>query len=223
MKSKYLIKVIASSLMFPFMLFLCAHKMNYFQGWLFLSLNLLSGFMNYWTIRNNEALMRERSTIGSNAKKWDIQILRSFFILYLINVMVAGYDSGRYQWSPNFGWGYYLIGILLFILGQIIFLTARSQNTFFSTMVRIQTDREHTVCSTGLYSIVRHPGYLGMILSLFSFPFITGSLWSFIPTTLGIVLVVIRTNLEDKTLLNELEGYRAYAEKTKNKLIPNIW
>lgn len=109
------------------------------------------------------------------------------------------------------------------IIGQIIFLTARSQNNFFSSVVRIQKDRGHVVCDTGLYKTIRHPGYLGMIISLIGLPFITTSIWSVIPTLIAIILLLIRTTLEDITLINELEGYDEYARKTRYKLIPLIW
>lgn len=223
MKIKFLIKSLFTSTIFSLILFLSAGKVNYFQGWLFLITNIISAFMNFWTIRNNEELMNERSKIGENAKNWDKRILGISALIYLLNVVLAGLDSGRFHWSPNFNWSFYVTGIILSIAGQIIFLTARSQNNYFSSIVRIQTDREHKVCDTGLYKTVRHPGYLGMTISLLSTPFITGSIWSFVTTSIAVILLIIRTHLEDKTLMNELNGYKEYAEKTKNKLIPKIW
>lgn len=132
--------------------------------------------MNFYTIRNNEELMDERSKVGGNAKSWDKKIL----------------------------------GI-------------SAQNNYFSSIVRIQADRGHKVCDTGLYKIVRHPGYLGMTVSLLSVPFITGSVWSFITTSVAVILLFVRTSLEDKTLIEELYGYKEYAKKTKYKLIPKVW
>jgi protein-S-isoprenylcysteine O-methyltransferase Ste14 len=99
----------------------------------------------------------------------------------------------------------------------------RSQNNFFSTVMRIQKDRGHVVCDTGLYKIVRHPGYLGMIISLMGLPLITTSVWSIIPTFIAIILLLIRTSLEDKTLISELDGYAGYTRKTRYKLIPLVW
>lgn len=223
MKVKFLVKTLLTSIIFSLILFLSAGRINYFQGWLFLITNIISGFLNFWTIRNNEELMNERSRVGENAKSWDKKILGISAMIYLLNVILAGLDSGRFQWSPNFNWSFYTIGIIFSIVGQIIFLTARNQNNYFSSIVRIQTDREHKVCDTGLYKIVRHPGYLGMTISLLSVPFITGSIWSFVTTFIAIILLFIRTYLEDKTLMNELKGYKQYAEKTTNKLIPEIW
>jgi len=141
----------------------------------------------------------------------------------LIIIIIAGLDSGRFLWTANFSWIISISGVVVMIIGQVVFLTARSQNCFFSSVVRIQRERGHVVCDTGLYKTVRHPGYLGMILSLVGIPFITTSMWSIIPTLIAIMLLLIRTSLEDKTLKSELDGYMEYSNKTRYKLIPLIW
>jgi protein-S-isoprenylcysteine O-methyltransferase Ste14 len=52
---------------------------------------------------------------------------------------------------------------------------------------------------------------------------VLGSLWALIPTALGLVMIIIRTSLEDKTLQEELFGYLEYSQQVKYKLIPGIW
>lgn len=223
MKLNFLLKTSMTSIIFSLILFISAGKIEYFQGWLFLVTNIITGLMNFWSIRNDEALMNERSKMGDNVKSWDKKILGISALVYVLNVIVAGLDSGRFQWSPDFHWSLYTFGILLTLAGQILFLTARKQNRFFSSVVRIQKDRGHKVCDTGLYKIVRHPGYLGMTVSLISIPLITGSVWSSITTIIAVVLLFVRTSLEDKTLLSELDGYREYSEKTRDRIVPNVW
>ena len=137
--------------------------------------------------------------------------------------IIAGLDSGRYHWSPDFHWSLSLAGILLTATGQLLFLIAQKQNKFFSSTVRIQTDREHTVCDTGLYKFIRHPAYLGSIIQSVGFPLLFGSFWSIIPIGMMIILLITRAALEDKTLKNELKGYPEYTNKTRYKLIPYVW
>jgi protein-S-isoprenylcysteine O-methyltransferase Ste14 len=221
--AKFLTRTIVTSLVFSLILFVSAGKTDYFQGWLFLVTNVVTGMLNYWTIRKDEDLMNERSTIGNDAKSWDKKILGISALVYVLNVVLAGLDSGRFKWSPPFHWSTYAVGVAMTLAGQVIFLAARKQNKYFSSVVRIQRDRGHRVCDTGLYRIVRHPGYLGMIISLCSIPLITGSLWCGITTGLAVILLLIRTYLEDQTLQRELEGYSAYCKKTRNRLIPLIW
>ncbi|MEI6062454.1 MAG: isoprenylcysteine carboxylmethyltransferase family protein [Bacteroidota bacterium] len=115
------------------------------------------------------------------------------------------------------------MGAILTASGQLVFLIAQKQNKFFSSTVRIQTDREHIVCETGLYKIVRHPAYMGAIIQTSGFPLLFGSLWSILPVCVLIILFITRTALEDSTLRNELKGYPEYCEKTRYKIIPYVW
>ena len=223
MKAKFLFKILITTLIFSLILFISAGKANYFQGWIFLTINILSAFMNYWTIRNEPELMNERSKVGDGSKSWDKKILAFSSLVYLFNIVIAGLDSGRFQWSPDFHWSIYVLGIGLTITGQVVFLIARNENKFFSSVVRIQSDRGHTVCNTGIYKFIRHPGYLGMIISFIGFPFITGSVWSTTTTVAAIILLILRTHFEDETLKSELTGYIDYTKNTKYRLIPKIW
>ena len=96
-------------------------------------------------------------------------------------------------------------------------------NAYFSTAVRIQTDRGHTVCRTGPYRYVRHPGYLGFILQSIAVPILLGSLWALVPGIVAAALMVVRTALEDRTLQAELLGYQQYSREVRYRLIPGIW
>ncbi len=222
-KVKLLMKGFVTNIIFSAILFICAGRMNYTQGWIFLSINILATLMNYFTIRKNSELINERSKLGEGIKSWDKLLLGLSAVIYVIIVIIAGLDSGRFRWTQNFNWIIVISGVSLTFMGQILFLTARSQNNFFSTVVRIQKDRGHIVCDMGLYKTIRHPGYLGMMLSLMGLPFITTSIWSIIPALIAIILLLIRTSLEDKTLMIELDGYVEYTKKTRYKLIPLVW
>jgi protein-S-isoprenylcysteine O-methyltransferase Ste14 len=223
MNAKFLVKTLTASLIFSLLLFFCAGKLDYYQGWIFLGTNMITALMNFWTIRNDTDLMDERSKVREGVKSWDKIILGLSALTYVLNIVIAGLDSGRFHWSPNFHWGVYIFGIALTLIGQAVFLTARKENKYFSSVVRIQTDRGHAVCNTGIYKMVRHPGYLGMTISLVGFPFMTGSVMSIIPTFVAIILLAVRTYFEDETLKNELSGYAEYTQMTRKRLIPKIW
>jgi protein-S-isoprenylcysteine O-methyltransferase Ste14 len=179
--------------------------------------------LNYTVLKPDSDLLNERTKPGEGSKKWDKNLLGLSFLITIIMYTLAGLDSGRFHWSPNFHCSLSLIGIFLTASGQLLFLKAQKQNKFFSSIVRIQTDRDHTVCDTGLYKIVRHPAYLGSIIQLLGFPLLFGSLWSILPVGLLIVLHVTRTYLEDKTLKKELSGYLEYSRNTRYKIIPFVW
>lgn len=223
MKASYIIKHSVGTMFFFLILFICAGRLNYWQGVIYVIVALIMFILNYTALKVDSELLIERSKPGEGTKKWDKLILGLSFIASISMYLVAGLDSGRYHWSPKFHWSLFLLGLLLTVCGQLLFLFAQKQNKFFSSTVRIQYDREHTVSQTGLYKIVRHPAYLGSIIQSIGFPLFLESLWSIIPISLLIILRIVRTYLEDKTLINELKGYIEYSNKTKFKIIPYVW
>jgi protein-S-isoprenylcysteine O-methyltransferase Ste14 len=223
MKLSYLIKPFVGTFVFFAIIFVSAGRIDYWQGLIYLSIGFTMFVLNYTALRIDAELLKERSKPGEGTKKWDKIILGLSLLVTISMYITAGLDSGRYHWSPDFHWSIYLLGSLLTAFGQLIFLIAQKQNRFFSSTVRIQTDRKHIVCETGLYKIVRHPAYLGSIIQALGFPLLFGSFWSFIPICVLIALLITRTSLEDKTLKNELTGYLSYSGKTRYKIIPGIW
>jgi len=219
---KYFIKSFFGISFFFIFMFIAAGKINYPEGWIYFAVSIFGLIINMATTKNND-LIKERSKPGFNTQSWDKKILSSLAILTIIPYILAGLDSGRFNWSGHFDFRITILGVLFMIIGQIIFTTAKYQNNFFSSVARIQTERNHTVHDQGLYKIIRHPGYLGMILSWLGFPLILNSLYSFIPVLMAIILLIIRTSLEDKLLTNELTGYKEYMQKTKYKILPFVW
>jgi len=223
MKTRYLIKHLAGTCLFFAVIFISAGRINYWQGLVYVLTGLVMFTLNYTVLRIDPELSQERSKPGENTKKWDRTILGLSFLATMLMFVIAGLDSGRYHWSPGFHPIVYLSGIILTAAGQLLFLIAQKQNRFFSSTARIQKERGHTVCDTGIYKVIRHPAYLGSIIQSAGFPLIFGSLWSIIPVLGMILLLIIRTNLEDQMLKAELSGYLSYAEKVRFKIIPFVW
>jgi len=223
MKASLFIKQTLGMLLFFAVIFISAGRFIYWQGLVYVIVGLFMYIMSFTALRIDSELMKERSKPGEGAKQWDKLILGLSFLATIGMYVIAGLDSGRYHWSPDFHWSLFITGIILTILGQLVFLIAQKQNKFFSSTVRIQKDRGHTVCETGPYKVVRHPAYLGSIIQAIGFPLLFGSLWSIIPVSISIILLITRTYLEDKTLKNELKGYTEYTHKTSYRLIPYLW
>jgi protein-S-isoprenylcysteine O-methyltransferase Ste14 len=222
-KTKFILNAFISSLLFSIVLFISAGRIDYLQGWAYLFTSITTTLMNVLTIKANPELMSERTNPGEGIKPWDKMLLGLSLLVFVATMILAGLDSGRYQWSTQVPLSVVALGIFFMISGQTIFLVARKENKFFSTVMRIQKERGHTVCESGIYSVIRHPGYLGMIISTIGIPLILCSLWSVIPIFVSIVLLCIRTILEDNTLKIELDGYTEYIKKTPYRLIPWIW
>jgi protein-S-isoprenylcysteine O-methyltransferase Ste14 len=116
-----------------------------------------------------------------------------------------------------------IVGFSGFAPAFFLVFWTMTENTYLSEIVRIQKERGHRVCTTGPYKYVRHPMYAGVILIILCLPLALGSFYSLIPGSLIILLFILRTFLEDKTLQDELPGYRDYAGRVRYKLIPGIW
>jgi protein-S-isoprenylcysteine O-methyltransferase Ste14 len=157
------------------------------------------------------------------AKAWD-KVLAPLMALSVgfPLVIVAGLDH-RYGWSPVFPLWLIILGFCLIALGYGFSAWAFVENRFFSSVVRIQTNRVHLVCDSGPYRIVRHPGYAGNILPLFGIVLALSSLWTLIPAVVALVIAVIRTALEDRTLQEELPGYQEYVRHVPYRLLPGIY
>jgi protein-S-isoprenylcysteine O-methyltransferase Ste14 len=136
--------------------------------------------------------------------------------------IVAGLDE-RYGWSPQISLWLQVVAIIVAVLGSALATWAMLSNTFFSGTVRIQKERGHTVASGGPYRYVRHPGYVAGILFDVATPLILGSLWALVPAGLTVCAFVVRTALEDRTLQEELAGYREYAQQVRYRLLPGVW
>jgi protein-S-isoprenylcysteine O-methyltransferase Ste14 len=113
--------------------------------------------------------------------------------------------------------------LVVAVLGFGLGAWAMIENRFFSAVVRIQADRGHTVCDSGPYRFMRHPGYAGGILWCLMTPLVLNSTWTFIPMMVSILFTVLPTVLEDRILQQELGGYQEYTRKTRYRLVPGIW
>jgi protein-S-isoprenylcysteine O-methyltransferase Ste14 len=137
-------------------------------------------------------------------------------------LLLAGLDE-RFGWSTAFGWPVKILALALLLAGYALSSYALIENRFFSSEVRIQAERGHHAVSSGPYRWVRHPGYAGGLLTYIATPLLLDTPWAFLPTALVIVLTVVRTALEDRTLQAELAGYREYAGRVRYRLLPGVW
>jgi protein-S-isoprenylcysteine O-methyltransferase Ste14 len=197
--------------------------LGWLEAWVYLG--LVAAFQTLLTavlMWRDPALLNARGGLQPGGKSWDVVLIASVFLLSYASLVVAGLDAGRYGWSSmpsQLAW----CGVAVFVPAFGLILWAMAENTHFEGTVRIQTDREHRVCSSGPYARIRHPGYLGMILGNLCVPFILRSWWAGVPIAAAVLLLVLRSALEDGTLQRELPGYAAYSDTTPYRLVPGVW
>ena len=220
------IGLIVVYLFIPLVLLVCGGDFGWWQAWVYSLLIVAVGIGGrIWAERRHPGLLAERQNIEKikSAKAWD-KVLAPLMALSLSFplVIVAGLDH-RNSWSPVFPLWLIVLGFILILLGYAFASWALVENRFFSSTVRIQTDRGHVVCDSGPYRIVRHPGYAGNVLALPGIVLALGSVWTLIPVAVALIITVIRTALEDQALKEELPGYGDYARRVRYRLIPKIY
>ena len=223
--TKWILQAAFGLVAYGLILFLAAGTIDWIWGWA--QLIVIALFMAahpLFLIPINPELLaeREKGFRDEGVKSWDKWIAGLAGGALLPLWVVAGLDF-RFLWTGGMPLILHLGGLLANSLGYSLFLWAMVSNAFFSEGVRIQQERGHSVATGGPYRYVRHPGYAGAIVAALATPFLLGSLWALIPAVLSATLYVVRTSLEDRTLLEELPGYGDYAQQTRWRLLPGVW
>jgi protein-S-isoprenylcysteine O-methyltransferase Ste14 len=204
-------------------LFIPAGRLNWAWGW------ALVGIYAMWVganalilIPTSPELLAERTARRKGSKSWDVAILGIIGLATVAKHILAGLDV-RLGWTAPFPVVPQMAALVIAALGYGLVTWSMAANAFFSQVVRIQADRDHTVATGGPYRYVRHPAYVGTFAFELATPILLGSLWALIPGVISALLILVRTALEDKTLQEELLGYREYARHTRYRLLPGIW
>ena len=221
--TRWIVRETMGSVMLAAMLFLAAGTLNWIAGWAMVI--IMAGWViatAIVVIPRYPDLLAERTGPKKGAKTWDTALLGLYGVTMMIMWIVAGLDV-RYSWSSEIGRAVQIGAMLIVITSYALVVWATGTNAYFSQVVRIQTERGHTVVSGGPYQYVRHPAYVGMILVVIGAPIMLGSWWALIPGIVSATMVIVRTKLEDQTLRAELPGYAEYAQHTRYRLAPGIW
>ena len=218
--------IVAAYLVVPVFLLVVGGDPSWWQAWAFSLLVHVAGVGGRaWAERRHPGLQADRMKFGRDqqVKRWDrvLAPLMALSVLYLLAI-VGGLDH-RYGWTMPFPTWVNVVGLLLCASGYGVGAWALVENRFFTSTVRIQTERGHQVCDSGPYRFVRHPGYAGTLLSVVGIPLALDTLWTFVAAGLALVVSVVRTSLEDHTLMEELPGYREYARRVRYRLFPGLW
>lgn len=219
-----LIRLPIMALSMAAILFISAGRLDWAMAWVYLGFHMASGTVGMLIVASRHPdLIGERADAPKDAKGWD-KVLSSILIVLtlLVPLPVAGLDR-RFGWSPQLPLALQVVVLAVYALAHGLGVWAAVSNKFYSRVVRIQKEREHVVVSGGPYRYVRHPGYVGAMVDLFSLPLVLGSLWALIPAGVAACLLIVRTLLEDRTLHEELDGYKEYAQRVRYRLLPGVW
>ena len=227
LSARVILQLLVFIVLVPFLPLLISWKWDWWQAWAYGLIGVLGFIVSRLLVnKRHPDLIAERAKFmqHEDTKPWDEVLARLVGLGGALIPLAAGLDV-KYGWSKmDFSLSVELVAIALIVIGYAIGSWALMENRFFSGTVRIQKERGHHVISTGPYAWVRHPGYAGALLTYFATPLLLDSLWTYLPVAFMTVVLVIRTDLEDRTLKHELPGYKEYAiQKTRYRLLPGIW
>ena len=210
----------------PVLLFLLAGTFKWWQAWVYVGISYSASILSRALLtKKHPDLVKERAGYAEkeDTKPWDKVLMPLAALVMPALYFITGGLDKRFGWSGPVPVWLYWAALLVTLASYAFSIWAILENRFFSAVVRIQTDRGQTVVDTGPYRFVRHPGYASGILVALLFPILIGSWWAYVPVGIMSVLVVIRTALEDKTLIAELPGYAEFTKKTRYRLLPGVW
>ena len=201
-------------------LFGSAGRLDWSNAWVLLGLSLIAGLA--FTVGRNPELAAERRNVKAG-KSWDKVLVGVTVLVGPMAVWITAGMDHRFHWSNGMSSLAFTAGVAAAVLAAALITWAMRSNRFFSSVVRIQKDRGHTVVDGGPYRFIRHPGYAGMSVFTLVTPLILGSYWALAPAAATVSVIVIRTIMEDFTLHSELDGYSDYARRVRYRLLPAVW
>jgi protein-S-isoprenylcysteine O-methyltransferase Ste14 len=201
------------------LILLPAGTFNYWQVYLYLAVIVFPMmFVLSFFLKNDPRFIERRIRTKEKEKQQKfIQITFSFF--FFSGYIVSGLDK-RFGWSdiPS---DIVILADIVILLGYLMVYFVFKQNRYASRVVEVEQDQK--VVSTGLYALVRHPMYLGVLIMYIPTPIALGSYWGLIPIATIPLALVLRILNEEKVLHKELPGYNEYCQRTRYRLIPFIW
>lgn len=214
--SMYIVPIVLMIVMWV-ILFAPAGTIKFWEGWILWSgFSVITLFITVYFSKKSPELLSRRTKVK---EKETSNRTPAFFKLYYLGFILSGIDF-RFHWSNEPVWLVMVSNLLVFGAYIFIFFVFK-ENTYASTI--IQVENEQHVITTGPYSIVRHPMYLGMVIMSLFMTLALGSYFSLIPMLFIIPITLFRIKNEEEILLRNLKGYKDYCLKIHYRLIPLIW
>ena len=191
----------------------------YFNGWLFMGILFIPMFLaGIVMMFVNPDLLKRRLDAKEEQRDQSI-VVKLSGLMFLAGFMVAGF-------GVRFGWyvlprGVVIGAAVVFLAAYALYAEVLRENTYLSRTIKVEEDQK--VIDTGLYGTVRHPMYSVTLLLFLSMPLVLGSIYSFLIFLVYPFIIAKRIKGEEELLERELEGYSAYKQKVKYRLIPFIW
>lgn len=214
-----LTKLILGLVLVGAMLFLPAWTLDFPGAWLFLGLLFVPMLIMGAVMLIKAPALLEKRLDGKEKEATQKGVVALSGLMFQAGFVLSALDF-RFAWSHVPLW-LVITASVLFLIGYGAYAEVMRENAYLSRTIKVEEDQ--TVIDTGLYGIVRHPMYLATLLMFLPLPLILGSFWGLIPFALYPVIIVVRILNEEKILTEGLDGYAAYKQKVRYRLIPYLW
>lgn len=216
---KMLFRIVIGFIIYGILFFVPAGTLDWIEAWIFLTIAftyVLVVVIYFW--KKDPTILQSRSKIKPEKSYDTIFFLLSgiaFFSMFLITAFNVRFDGPRVNIELE------LLAFTVVIISFVIIFFVMRENAYASKSIRVEEGQK--VITSGLYSHVRHPMYSGFFLMILAFPIALGSFLALPPAIIVAILMAIRAYYEEKTLVEELDGYKEYMEEVRYRLIPKIW
>ena len=207
---------------FGLALFWPAGTFHYWQAWVFLAIFFGSSIVpTTYLARRQPAALQRRLRAGPAAETRPAQrlIITAIVLLVAATYVTSALDH-RFGWS-TVPLAVIVVGDVLVAVGIVMAQLVVIQNGYAAANITVEENQP--LVTTGLYGVVRHPMYLGVVINMIGAPIALGSLWGFIPVALTVPVLAARIVDEARMLVAELTGYREYRTRVRARLIPRVW
>lgn len=224
LKSQFLIRMFLAVIVLPAALFGCAGSVKFWQGWAWLAVFFIPflAFMSY-LYRHAPKLLKRRMRMKETIREQKFYQIAGP-LMFPACFVLSGLDY-RFGWSRAVLWPVPVWLTLLsdaWVLGGVLLIVWVMRVNSFAART-IQVEAGQPVVSSGPYSFVRHPMYLGGAMMSLRNPLALAS-WIALPVSaLLILILVLRLLGEERFLRRELPGYSEYCLRTRFRLVPLIW
>ena len=220
-----ILKLFVFIVLVPLLPLLISGRWNWWEAWVYAVVYILTFIISRaLAARHSPGILAERGKFMDHAdtQPWDKVLAPLLGLGGGLLPFAVGIEA-RFGSQPTFSLAVKLIALLLFLAGMLWASLALIENSFFSGTVRLQSERDHKVISSGPYAVMRHPGYSGALLTYLATPLFLESWWGFAAAAFLLAVLVIRTRLEDRFLQDNLPGYKEYAARVRYRLLPGVW
>jgi protein-S-isoprenylcysteine O-methyltransferase Ste14 len=220
LKKQVAIRFGLAALLLPAAFYAISGTLHYWQGWLYWTVLIIPmlAAVSYF-LRTDPELLERRMRYKEKEPEQRLIIFLGNAV-FVAGFLAAGIDL-RHHGLDQVPAAIVMAADAGVLLGYCLVLWVFKENSYAARTIEVEEGQK--VITTGPYSFIRHPMYLGFLVMYLLTPIALGS-WRAVAVFLLFVPIIIwRILNEERVLLRDLPGYQDYCSKEPYRLLPYIW